>query len=95
MLTNGGKSKGSGKSSLLKIIAGVDTDFDGVAKPLGGAKIGYLPQEPVLDPTKTVKENILLGVRDKKATLDRYRKVLSLFSPTSSQIHVHAPINPY
>ncbi len=51
-------SNGSGKSTLLRIMAGLDTDFSGDAFPEKGTKIGYLPQEPQLDPTKTVIENI-------------------------------------
>ena len=49
---------GAGKSTLIKIMAGVDTDYEGEARPQPGIKIGYLPQEPVLDPEKTVKEVI-------------------------------------
>ena len=51
-------SNGAGKSTLLRIMAGVDTDFFGEAKPAAGIKIGFLPQEPVLDPTKTVLGNV-------------------------------------
>ena len=47
---------GSGKSTLLKIMAGVDTEFEGEARPMPELNIGYLPQEPILDPTKTVRE---------------------------------------
>src|SRR3546814_4718841 len=49
---------GSGKSTLLKIMAGVDNEFDGEARPMPDLNIGYLPQEPQLDPTKTVREEI-------------------------------------
>lgn len=49
---------GAGKSTLLRIMAGVDTNFDGTARPAPGLKIGYLPQEPQLDPNKTVKETV-------------------------------------
>ena len=49
---------GAGKSTLIKIMAGVDKDYEGEARPQPGIKIGYLPQEPVLDPEKTVKEVI-------------------------------------
>jgi len=72
---------GSGKSSLIKIIAGVDKEFDGSAKTLGGAKVGYLPQEPVLDQTKNVRDNILAGVKDKKAVLEKYKAVRKASSP--------------
>ena len=55
---------GSGKSSLLKIMAGVDKNFIGEAKPQAGLKIGYLPQEPVLDQDKTVREVVNEAVAD-------------------------------
>ena len=55
-------SNGAGKSTLLRIMAGVDTDFLGDARPLPGTKIGYLPQEPQLDPTKDVRGNVEDGV---------------------------------
>jgi ATP-binding cassette ChvD family protein len=57
-------SNGAGKSSLLRIMAGVDTDFNGEAWAAQGTKIGYLPQEPKLDPTKTVKENVEVGLQE-------------------------------
>lgn len=65
---------GSGKSTLLKIMAGVDQDFNGEARPMPGIKVGYLPQEPQLDPTKDVRGNVEDGVReavDALAELDR------------------------
>ena len=65
---------GSGKSTLLKIMAGVDTDFNGDARPMPGIKIGYLPQEPQLDPAKDVLGNVQDGVReavDALAALDK------------------------
>ena len=52
---------GAGKSTLLKIMAGVDTEIEGEAIPMPGIKIGYLPQEPVLDPEKTVRETVAEG----------------------------------
>lgn len=55
---------GSGKSTLLRIMAGVDQDFNGEARPMPGIKIGYLPQEPQLDPTKDVLGNVQDGVRE-------------------------------
>lgn len=55
---------GSGKSTLLRIMAGVDTDFNGEARPMPGIKIGYLPQEPQLDPAKDVRGNVEDGVRE-------------------------------
>ena len=55
---------GSGKSSLLKIMAGVDTDFDGEAEPMPNLRVGYLPQEPQLDAAKTVRETVEEGLGD-------------------------------
>ncbi|HXE80524.1 MAG TPA: energy-dependent translational throttle protein EttA [Vicinamibacterales bacterium] len=63
---------GAGKSSLLRIMAGEDTDFLGDAFPADGISVGYLPQEPRLDPAKTVRENIEEGVAEIKALLARY-----------------------
>src|SRR5512143_4374830 len=57
-------NNGAGKSTLLRIMAGVDKDFLGEAWPAPGLKIGYLPQEPQLDPTKTGKENVDEGVAE-------------------------------
>src|SRR3954467_2520395 len=53
---------GSGKSTLLKIMAGLETNFNGEAKPGDGISVGYLPQEPKLDDSKTVKENVMDGM---------------------------------
>src|SRR5687767_7877208 len=63
---------GAGKSSLLKIMAGEDTEFIGEAFPADGISVGFLPQEPRLDPTKTVKGNVEEGVSETKAILERY-----------------------
>ena len=63
---------GAGKSSLLKIMAGEDTEFLGEAMPADGITVGFLPQEPRLNPTKNVKENVEEGVAPIKALLDRY-----------------------
>ena len=59
---------GAGKSTLMKIMAGMDKDFTGEAWVAEGARVGYLPQEPKLDPTLTVRENVMLGVAGKKAS---------------------------
>eukprot|EP01133_Synstelium_polycarpum_P008486 gene8486-9978_t len=64
---------GSGKSTLLKIMAGVDTEFDGEARPMPDLNIGYLPQEPILDPTKTVREVVeeaVSVIKNAQARLD-------------------------
>ena len=71
---------GSGKSTLLKIMAGLDTDFSGDAWAAQGAKVGYLPQEPKLEDHLTVRENVMLGVKDKKDILDRYNDLAMNYS---------------
>ncbi len=71
---------GSGKSTLMKIMAGLDKDFTGEAWVAEGAKVGYLPQEPKLDETLTVRENVMLGVAKKKAVLDRYNELAMNYS---------------
>ena len=73
-------SNGAGKSTLLRIMAGVDKDFLGEARPLPGIKIGYLPQEPQLDPTKDVRGNVLEGVREQQALLDQYNQISAKFA---------------
>jgi ATP-binding cassette ChvD family protein len=77
-------ANGSGKSTLLRIMAGVDTDFLGEAKPLAGTKIGYLPQEPQLDPAKDVRGNVMDGVREQQALLDRYNEISAKFAEPMS-----------
>ncbi|MBM1311201.1 energy-dependent translational throttle protein EttA [Sulfitobacter mediterraneus] len=71
---------GAGKSTLLKIMAGLDKDFQGEAWAAEGAKVGYLPQEPKLDESLTVRENVMLGVAEKKAILDRYNELAMNYS---------------
>ena len=71
---------GAGKSTLMKIMAGLDTDFSGEAWSAEGAKVGYLPQEPELDSSKNVRENVMLGVAPKKAILDRYNDLAMNYS---------------
>jgi ATP-binding cassette ChvD family protein len=66
---------GSGKSSLLRIMAGVDPDYIGDARPAKGIRIGFLPQEPVLNPSKDVLGNVLEGVAETKALLDRFNEL--------------------
>jgi ATP-binding cassette ChvD family protein len=71
---------GAGKSTLMKIMAGMDKDFTGEAWVAEGAKVGYLPQEPKLDESLTVRENVMLGVAKKKAVLDRYNELAMNYS---------------
>ena len=71
---------GAGKSTLMKIMAGLDTEFSGEAWVAEGARVGYLPQEPKLDPELTVRENVMLGVADKKGVLDRYNELAMNYS---------------
>ncbi|MGE5600153.1 MAG: energy-dependent translational throttle protein EttA [Pseudomonadota bacterium] len=71
---------GSGKSTLLRIMAGIDKDFTGEGWVAEGARVGYLEQEPQLDPKMTVRENVMQGVAAKKALLDRYNELASDYS---------------
>ncbi|WP_075222334.1 energy-dependent translational throttle protein EttA [Acuticoccus yangtzensis] len=76
---------GSGKSTLLKIMAGVDKEWNGEAWVADGAKVGYLPQEPQLDETKSVRENVMEGVAEKKAKLDRYNELAMDYSDETAE----------
>jgi ATP-binding cassette ChvD family protein len=71
---------GSGKSTLLRIMAGLDEDFDGEARPQPGINIGYLPQEPELDPGKDVRGNVEEGVAATKNLLDRFNNISEQFA---------------
>ncbi len=71
---------GAGKSTLLKIMAGFDKDYTGDAWVAQGARVGYLSQEPQLDPAKTVRENVMEGVADKTAILTRYNDLAMNYS---------------
>ena len=71
---------GSGKSTLLRIMAGLDNEYSGEAWAAEGARVGYLPQEPQLDPTKSVRENVMEGVAPQKAVLDRYNELAINYS---------------
>jgi ATP-binding cassette ChvD family protein len=73
-------ANGAGKSTLMKIMAGMDKDYTGEAWHAEGAKVGYLPQEPKLDETLSVRENVMLGVAEKKAVLDRYNDLAMNYS---------------
>lgn len=77
-------SNGAGKSSLLRIMAGVDQDFQGEAWAHEGTRIGYLPQEPQLDPTKNVRENVEEGVREIRDLLDKFQEISMKFAEPMS-----------
>ncbi len=76
---------GSGKSTLLRIMAGQDTDFKGEAWAAKGAKVGYLSQEPWLDPALDVKGNVMLGVAKQQAVLDRYNELAMNYSDETAE----------
>ena len=71
---------GSGKSTLLKIMAGVDKEFEGEAMPMPGIKIGYLPQEPQLDPNETVRQAVEGGMGETKAAQARLEEVYAAYA---------------
>jgi sulfate-transporting ATPase len=73
-------SNGAGKSTLLRIMAGVDQDFQGEAWAAKGTKIGYLPQEPRLDPTKNVRQNVEEAVAEQRKLLDRFNEISAAFA---------------
>ena len=76
---------GSGKSTLLRIMAGIDKEFTGEGWVAEGARVGYLEQEPHLDPKKTVRENVMEGVAAKKALLDRYNEIATNYSDETAE----------
>jgi ATP-binding cassette ChvD family protein len=71
---------GSGKSTLLRIMAGLDKEYNGEAWVAEGARVGYLEQEPQLDPKLNVRDNVMLGVAKQKAILDRYNELAANYS---------------
>ena len=73
-------SNGAGKSTLLRIMAGVDHDFQGDARPLAGTRIGYLPQEPVLDPARDVRGNVEEGLAEVRGLLDEFNEIAARFA---------------
>ena len=76
---------GAGKSTILRIMAGLDKEFTGEAWAADGAKIGYLPQEPVLDESKDVLGNVMEGVAEKQAILDRYNELMMNYSDETAE----------
>ena len=73
-------SNGAGKSTLLRIMAGVDHDFQGDARPLAGTRIGYLPQEPVLDAARDVRGNVEEGLAEVRGLLDEFNAIAARFA---------------
>ena len=71
---------GAGKSTLLRIMAGLDTEYSGEAWAAQGARVGYLAQEPQLDPQKSVRDNVMEGVASQKAIVDRYNELAVNYS---------------
>ena len=71
---------GAGKSTLLKIMAGIETDYGGEAWAAEGVRIGYLEQEPKLDDTKTVTENVQMAFGPLRAAIDRFNEISNLFA---------------
>ncbi|MEI2806636.1 MULTISPECIES: energy-dependent translational throttle protein EttA [Paracoccaceae] len=76
---------GSGKSTLLRVMAGLDKDFSGEAWAAKGATVGYLPQEPQLDPALNVRGNVMEGVKAKQAKLDRYNELAMNYSDETAE----------
>jgi sulfate-transporting ATPase len=70
---------GAGKSSMMRIVAGHDPEYEGICAPAKGATVGYVPQEPMLDLDKTVRENVELAVADTRAYIARYEEILKLW----------------
>ncbi len=76
---------GAGKSTLLRIMAGIDTDYTGEAWAAEGVRVGYLPQEPELDPALDVRGNVMEGVKAKKDILDRYNELAMNYSEETAE----------
>src|SRR5215204_5293282 len=83
---------GAGKSTLLRIMAGQDREFSGEAWAAEGARVGFLPQEPALDPSKDVTGNVMEGLAETKALLDRFEAVSARFAEDLSPEEMDALI---
>jgi ATP-binding cassette ChvD family protein len=81
---------GSGKSTLLKIMAGLDTAIDGEARPQSGIRVGYLPQEPELDPAKTVRVTVMEGVGETFRHVERFNQISDKFAEPMSDEEMNA-----
>ena len=78
-------ANGAGKSTLLKIMAGMDKEFTGEAWAAEGARVGYLPQEPQLDTTKSVRENVMEGVAEQQAIIEEYNALMMDYSDENAE----------
>jgi sulfate-transporting ATPase len=76
---------GAGKSTLLRIMAGIDTEFDGAARPQPGIRVGYLPQEPYLDPSLSVRENVEAGLIELEQLLNEFDEISARFAEPLSE----------
>src|SRR5215475_7959431 len=76
---------GSGKSTLLKIMAGLDSNIDGEARPQTGIRVGYLSQEPELDPAKNIRETVMEGVAEDFRNVERFNQISERFSQEVSE----------
>ncbi len=83
---------GAGKSTLLRIMAGIDKEYDGEAWAADGVKIGYLEQEPQLDPSKTVQENVMVALGETKALLDKFNEISMKFAEVEDPDEMNALI---
>jgi ATP-binding cassette ChvD family protein len=81
---------GAGKSTVLRIMAGLDTEFDGEARPQPGIKVGYLPQEPELDPDKDVRGNVEQGIVETIGLVDRFNEISMKFAEPMSDDEMNA-----
>jgi ATP-binding cassette ChvD family protein len=81
---------GAGKSTILRIMAGIDTDINGEARPQPGINIGFLPQEPKLDPAKDVRGNVEEGIKEIKSLVDRFNEISMKFAEPMSDDEMNA-----
>jgi ATP-binding cassette ChvD family protein len=81
---------GAGKSTLLKIMAGIETEYGGEAWAADGVRVGYLPQEPELDPTRTVGENVRLAFGELAAAIDRFNEISAAFAEPMEEEEMNA-----
>jgi len=81
---------GSGKSTVLRIMAGLDTEFDGEARPQPGIKVGYLPQEPELNPDKDVRGNVEEGLAETIALVEKFNEISNKFAEPMSDDEMNA-----